>query len=141
MMMMIMSRNPVRHLRTPLCQLSAFSIARLSLPFRPSEGDCHLTEWSPWSSCQLMCLDGRGFETQGRQARSRAVIVQVPENQEACPSQVYETRPCKGMKVTRQIDPTPLPAGCLPGGVLQIQNGVERNTQMRGLQRHTSLCP
>ncbi|XP_063067955.1 thrombospondin type-1 domain-containing protein 7B-like [Engraulis encrasicolus] len=62
----------------------------------PCPGDCHLTEWSPWSSCQLMCMDGRGFETQGRQARSRAVIVQVPENQDACPSQVYETRPCKG---------------------------------------------
>ncbi|KAL2087598.1 hypothetical protein ACEWY4_016426 [Coilia grayii] len=66
----------------------------------PCPGDCHLTEWSSWSSCQLMCMDGRGFETQGRQARSRAVIVQVPENQEACPSQVYEMRPCKG--------------GCLP---------------------------
>ncbi|XP_076158659.1 thrombospondin type-1 domain-containing protein 7B [Alosa pseudoharengus] len=62
----------------------------------PCPGDCHLTEWSPWSSCQLMCMDGRSFETQGRQARSRAVIVQVPENQETCPSQVYETRPCKG---------------------------------------------
>ncbi|XP_062384557.1 thrombospondin type-1 domain-containing protein 7B-like [Sardina pilchardus] len=62
----------------------------------PCPGDCHLTEWSPWSSCQLMCMDGRSFETQGRQARSRAVIVQVPENQETCPRQVYETRPCKG---------------------------------------------
>ncbi|XP_028837445.1 thrombospondin type-1 domain-containing protein 7B isoform X3 [Denticeps clupeoides] len=62
----------------------------------PCPGDCHLTEWSPWSSCQLMCLDGRGFGAQGHQARSRAVVPQVPESQSACPSPVYETRPCKG---------------------------------------------
>lgn len=59
-------------------------------------GDCHLTEWSSWSSCQLTCLEGRSFETVGRQARSRAVIVQVLENQESCPHQVFETRSCKG---------------------------------------------
>ncbi|XP_030627616.1 thrombospondin type-1 domain-containing protein 7B [Chanos chanos] len=62
----------------------------------PCPGDCHLTEWSTWSSCQLMCLEGRSFETLGRQARSRAVVIQVPENQNSCPSQVYETKVCKG---------------------------------------------
>ncbi|XP_076880732.1 thrombospondin type-1 domain-containing protein 7B [Brachyhypopomus gauderio] len=62
----------------------------------PCPGDCHLTEWSPWSTCQLLCLDGRGFETQGHQARSRAVAIQVPENTDSCPSQVYETRMCRG---------------------------------------------
>ncbi|KAM9461440.1 thrombospondin type-1 domain-containing protein 7B [Clarias gariepinus] len=61
----------------------------------PCPGDCYLTNWSPWSVCQLLCLDGRSFETWGHQARSRAVIVQVPENKASCPSQVYETRPCQ----------------------------------------------
>ncbi|XP_024919574.1 thrombospondin type-1 domain-containing protein 7B [Cynoglossus semilaevis] len=63
--------------------------------FVPCPGDCHLTDWSLWSSCQLTCLEGRSFETTGRQARSRAVIVQVMENQASCPHQVFETRPCK----------------------------------------------
>ncbi|XP_035379035.1 thrombospondin type-1 domain-containing protein 7B [Electrophorus electricus] len=60
----------------------------------PCPGDCHLTEWSPWSTCQLPCLDGRSFETRGQQARSRAVVIQVPESRDSCPSQVYETRAC-----------------------------------------------
>ncbi|XP_064167589.1 thrombospondin type-1 domain-containing protein 7B isoform X1 [Anguilla rostrata] len=64
----------------------------------PCPGDCHLTDWSSWSSCQLTCLDGRSFETTGRQARSRAVVIQVMENQDNCPQQVFETRPCKGGK-------------------------------------------
>ncbi|XP_041663347.1 thrombospondin type-1 domain-containing protein 7B [Cheilinus undulatus] len=66
--------------------------------FVPCPGDCHLTVWSPWSSCQLTCLEGRSFETTGHQARSRAVIIQVTENQESCPHQVFETRHCKGGK-------------------------------------------
>ncbi|XP_068186329.1 thrombospondin type-1 domain-containing protein 7B [Antennarius striatus] len=64
--------------------------------FVPCPGDCHLTVWSSWSSCQLTCLEGRSFETTGRQARSRAVIIQVMENQGSCPHQVFETQPCKG---------------------------------------------
>ncbi|XP_069791231.1 thrombospondin type-1 domain-containing protein 7B isoform X2 [Narcine bancroftii] len=60
----------------------------------PCPGDCHLTEWSSWSSCQLICLDGKRFETTGHQTRSRAVIVQALENQENCPEQVWERRPC-----------------------------------------------
>ncbi|XP_052004347.1 thrombospondin type-1 domain-containing protein 7B-like [Xyrauchen texanus] len=66
--------------------------------FVPCPGDCHLTEWSLWSSCQLTCLEGRSFETVGRQARSRAVVIQVLENQDSCPHQVFETRLCKGGK-------------------------------------------
>ncbi|XP_066542938.1 thrombospondin type-1 domain-containing protein 7B [Hoplias malabaricus] len=66
--------------------------------FVPCPGDCHLTEWSSWSSCQLTCLEGRSFESIGQQARSRAVVVQALENQDTCPSQVLETRPCKGGK-------------------------------------------
>ncbi|KAK2874094.1 hypothetical protein Q8A67_021247 [Cirrhinus molitorella] len=62
----------------------------------PCPGECHLTKWSQWSSCQLLCLDGRSFETWGRQARSRAVVTQVPENQDSCPNQMYETRACRG---------------------------------------------
>uniref|UniRef100_A0A3B5A609 Thrombospondin type 1 domain containing 7B n=1 Tax=Stegastes partitus TaxID=144197 RepID=A0A3B5A609_9TELE len=63
--------------------------------FVPCPGDCHLTEWSSWSSCQLTCLEGRSFETTGRQARSRAVIIQVMENQGSCPHQAFETQPGK----------------------------------------------
>ncbi|XP_023806239.1 thrombospondin type-1 domain-containing protein 7B isoform X2 [Oryzias latipes] len=63
--------------------------------FVPCPGDCHLTEWSPWSSCQLICLEGRSFEYTGRQARSRAVIIQAMENQASCPHQVFETKSCK----------------------------------------------
>ncbi|XP_037542046.1 thrombospondin type-1 domain-containing protein 7B [Nematolebias whitei] len=61
-------------------------------------GDCHLTEWSSWSSCQLTCLEGRSFESTGRQTRSRAVIIQAMENQGSCPLQVFETQPCEGGK-------------------------------------------
>ncbi|TRY98323.1 hypothetical protein DNTS_031706, partial [Danionella cerebrum] len=66
--------------------------------FVPCPGDCHLTEWSMWSTCQLTCLEGRSFETEGRQARSQAVVIQVLENQDSCPHQIFETRPCKGGK-------------------------------------------
>lgn len=59
-------------------------------------GDCHLTEWSEWSSCELTCINGRSFETTGRQSRSRAFVVQSPENQESCSGQAMETRPCSG---------------------------------------------
>ncbi|XP_019378020.1 PREDICTED: thrombospondin type-1 domain-containing protein 7B [Gavialis gangeticus] len=64
----------------------------------PCPGDCHLTEWSEWSSCELTCIDGRSFETIGRQSRSRAFIIQSLQNQESCPEQVIETRPCSGGK-------------------------------------------
>uniref|UniRef100_A0A8C9U5U9 Thrombospondin type-1 domain-containing protein 7A n=1 Tax=Scleropages formosus TaxID=113540 RepID=A0A8C9U5U9_SCLFO len=64
----------------------------------PCPGDCHLTEWAPWSSCQLTCLNGRGFEATGQQARSRSAVLQVLENQDSCPQQEFETRPCKDGK-------------------------------------------
>ncbi|KAM8857281.1 thrombospondin type-1 domain-containing protein 7B isoform 1-T2 [Synchiropus picturatus] len=66
--------------------------------FVPCPGDCHLIEWSPWSSCQLTCLEGRSFESTGRRARSRAVVMQVMDNKDSCPQQVFETQPCKGGK-------------------------------------------
>ncbi|XP_072300062.1 thrombospondin type-1 domain-containing protein 7B [Eucyclogobius newberryi] len=66
--------------------------------FVPCPGDCHLTEWSTWSSCQLTCVEGRSFESSGRQARSRAVVIQVTENQASCPHQLFETQPCNGGK-------------------------------------------
>lgn len=62
-----------------------------------------MTVWSSWSSCQLTCLEGRSFETTGRQARSRAVIIQVMENQGSCPHQVFETQPCKGTQEKTNI--------------------------------------
>ncbi|VFV43962.1 Hypothetical predicted protein [Lynx pardinus] len=64
----------------------------------PCPGDCHLAEWSEWSTCELTCINGRSFETMGRQSRSRTFIVQSFENQDSCPQQVLETRPCTGGK-------------------------------------------
>ncbi|KAK2500513.1 hypothetical protein MC885_018386 [Smutsia gigantea] len=64
----------------------------------PCPGDCHFTEWSEWSACELTCIDGRSFETMGRQSRSRTFIIQSFENQDSCPQQVLETRPCAGGK-------------------------------------------
>ncbi|XP_048340453.1 thrombospondin type-1 domain-containing protein 7B [Sphaerodactylus townsendi] len=64
----------------------------------PCPGDCHLTEWSEWSSCELTCIDGRSFESTGRQSRSRTFIIQSFENQDSCPEQELETRPCSGGK-------------------------------------------
>nr|XP_045006889.1 thrombospondin type-1 domain-containing protein 7B isoform X3 [Jaculus jaculus] len=64
----------------------------------PCQGDCHITAWSEWSKCELTCIDGRIFETTGRQSRSRTFIIQSFENQDSCPQQVLETRPCTGGK-------------------------------------------
>ncbi|XP_066202247.1 thrombospondin type-1 domain-containing protein 7B [Saccopteryx leptura] len=64
----------------------------------PCPGDCHLTEWSEWSTCELTCIHGRSFETMGRQSRSRTFIIQSFENQDSCPQQILETRPCTGGK-------------------------------------------
>uniref|UniRef100_A0A3B1IIX4 Thrombospondin type-1 domain-containing protein 7A n=1 Tax=Astyanax mexicanus TaxID=7994 RepID=A0A3B1IIX4_ASTMX len=80
-------------------RLSRESAQELQQPcFVPCPGDCHLNEWSPWSSCQLTCLEGRSFQSVGQQARSRAVVIQALENQDSCPSQMFETRTCKGGK-------------------------------------------
>uniref|UniRef100_A0A8C9SRK1 Thrombospondin type-1 domain-containing protein 7A n=1 Tax=Scleropages formosus TaxID=113540 RepID=A0A8C9SRK1_SCLFO len=89
---------PPRPVDDEYCEnhLRRASREELQLPCTvPCPGDCHLTEWSSWSSCQLTCLDGRSFESTGRRSRSRAVIVQVIENQDNCPEQVFETQPCK----------------------------------------------
>ncbi|XP_077303892.1 thrombospondin type-1 domain-containing protein 7B isoform X1 [Lithobates pipiens] len=76
----------------------------LSLPcYVPCPGDCHLAEWSQWSSCEVTCIDGRSFETFGLQTRSKTFIVQSLENQEECPKPVIETRPCTGGKCFRYI--------------------------------------
>uniref|UniRef100_A0A803WA16 Thrombospondin type-1 domain-containing protein 7A n=1 Tax=Ficedula albicollis TaxID=59894 RepID=A0A803WA16_FICAL len=64
----------------------------------PCPGDCHLTEWSEWSSCELTCISGRSFETTGRQSRSRAFMVQSAEHRGSCSGQDMETRPCSGGK-------------------------------------------
>ncbi|KAK1336985.1 hypothetical protein QTO34_003027 [Cnephaeus nilssonii] len=76
---------PVSMLLPPLC--TAHPSRRLS-----SNG------WSEWSMCELTCIDGRSFETMGRQSRSRTFIIQSFENQDSCPQQVLETRPCTGGK-------------------------------------------
>ncbi|CAH2305417.1 thrombospondin type-1 domain-containing 7B [Pelobates cultripes] len=64
----------------------------------PCAGDCHLADWSHWSSCELTCIDGRIFEAVGLQSRSRTFIMESLENQENCPKMTTETRSCTGGK-------------------------------------------
>ncbi|XP_045154839.1 thrombospondin type-1 domain-containing protein 7B [Echinops telfairi] len=64
----------------------------------PCPGDCQLTQWSDWSTCEFTCIEGRSFESMGHQSRSRTFIIQSFENQDSCPRQVLETRPCTGGK-------------------------------------------
>ena len=80
-----------------------FSRSFLCSVLRNPPGDCHLMEWSEWSTCELTCIDGRSFETMGRQSRSRTFIIQSFENQDSCPQQVVETRPCTGTKSSFQL--------------------------------------
>ncbi|KAJ7407423.1 thrombospondin type-1 domain-containing protein 7B-like protein [Willisornis vidua] len=90
---------PSKPVEDALCGELPSKDSVLQLPCSvPCPGDCHLTEWSEWSSCELTCINGRSFETMGRQSRSRAFIVQSPENQESCSGQEMETRPCSGGK-------------------------------------------
>ncbi|RLW04959.1 hypothetical protein DV515_00005690 [Chloebia gouldiae] len=85
--------------RNLTCVVHDASVSATSKPVENALcGDCHLTEWSEWSSCELTCISGRSFETTGRQSRSRAFIVQSAENQESCSGQEMETRPCSGGK-------------------------------------------
>ncbi|KAB0364397.1 hypothetical protein FD754_008553, partial [Muntiacus muntjak] len=87
------------HVDNALCGEMPFQDSILKQPCSvPCPGDCHLTEWSAWSTCELTCIDGRSFETLGRQSRSRTFIIQSFENQDSCPQQVLETRPCTGGK-------------------------------------------
>lgn len=59
-------------------------------------GDCYLKDWSPWSLCQLTCVNGEDLGFGGIQVRSRAVIIQELENQHLCPEQMLETKSCDG---------------------------------------------
>ncbi|XP_070435726.1 thrombospondin type-1 domain-containing protein 7B isoform X1 [Equus przewalskii] len=87
------------HVDNALCGEMPFQVSILKQPCSvPCPGDCHLTEWSEWSTCELTCIDGRSFEAMGRQSRSRTFIIQSFENQDSCPEQVLETRPCTGGK-------------------------------------------
>ncbi|MBZ3873498.1 Thrombospondin type-1 domain-containing protein 7A [Sciurus carolinensis] len=61
---------------------------------QPCPGDCYLKDWSPWSLCQLTCVNGEDLGFGGIQVRSRAVIIQELENQHLCPEQMLETKSC-----------------------------------------------
>ncbi|XP_061210326.1 thrombospondin type-1 domain-containing protein 7B isoform X2 [Neopsephotus bourkii] len=88
-----------RPVENALCGELPLKESVLQLPCSvPCPGDCHLTEWSEWSSCELTCINGRSFETLGHQSRSRAFILQSPKSQESCSGQAMETRPCSGGK-------------------------------------------
>ncbi|XP_077623950.1 thrombospondin type-1 domain-containing protein 7B-like [Crocuta crocuta] len=91
--------HPAVSVDEALCGEMPFQDSLLKQPCSvPCPGDCHLTDWSEWSTCELTCVNGRSFETMGRQSRSRTFIVQSFENQDSCPQQVLETRPCTGGK-------------------------------------------
>ncbi|XP_066531411.1 thrombospondin type-1 domain-containing protein 7A [Hoplias malabaricus] len=60
----------------------------------PCPGECYLTDWTPWSSCQLNCVGGDDMGFGSVQVRSRAVLAQEPENLLQCPEQEWEARPC-----------------------------------------------
>ncbi|XP_028628963.1 thrombospondin type-1 domain-containing protein 7B [Grammomys surdaster] len=92
------------HVEDALCGEVPFQEGNLKqLCSVPCPGDCHITPWSEWSKCELTCIDGRSFETTGRQSRSRTFIIQSFENQDSCPQQVLETRPCTGGKCYHYI--------------------------------------
>ncbi|KAJ6665425.1 hypothetical protein lerEdw1_003265 [Lerista edwardsae] len=88
-----------KNVESALCGELPSKDGELQLPCSvPCPGDCHLIEWSEWSPCELTCIDGRSFETPGRQSRSRTFIIQSFENRDSCPEQEVETRPCSGGK-------------------------------------------
>ncbi|XP_039858562.1 thrombospondin type-1 domain-containing protein 7A [Simochromis diagramma] len=60
----------------------------------PCPGECYLTDWTVWSSCQLSCINGADLGFGSVQVRSRAVVAQDPENLLQCPEQELEARPC-----------------------------------------------
>ncbi|XP_034016704.1 thrombospondin type-1 domain-containing protein 7A-like [Thalassophryne amazonica] len=60
----------------------------------PCPGECYLTEWTVWSSCQQSCVRGVDLGFGSVQVRSRAVVAQDPENLLHCPPQELEARPC-----------------------------------------------
>ncbi|XP_077599244.1 thrombospondin type-1 domain-containing protein 7A [Stigmatopora nigra] len=62
----------------------------------PCPGECYLTEWTVWSSCQLICFGGDDLGYGSAQVRSRAVVAQDPKNLLQCPEQELEARPCTG---------------------------------------------
>uniref|UniRef100_A0A803TL68 Thrombospondin type-1 domain-containing protein 7A n=1 Tax=Anolis carolinensis TaxID=28377 RepID=A0A803TL68_ANOCA len=98
-----------KQVESALCGELPSKDSALHLPCSvPCPGDCHLTEWSEWSPCELTCIDGRSFETKGRQSRSRTFIIQSFENQDSCPEQEVETRPCSGGKCYNYVWKTSL---------------------------------
>ncbi|ELK04587.1 Thrombospondin type-1 domain-containing protein 7B [Pteropus alecto] len=116
----------------------------------PCPGDCHLTEWSEWSTCELTCIDGRSFETLGRQSRSRTFIIQSFENQDSCPKQVLETRPCTGgcspqarPAAIRQCNPAcrkPF-SYCTQGGVCGCEKGYTEIMRSNGFLDYCMKVP
>ncbi|XP_043930899.1 thrombospondin type-1 domain-containing protein 7B [Protopterus annectens] len=118
--------------------------------FVPCPGDCHLTEWSSWSSCHLTCIDQRSFESTGRQSRSKAVIMQSLENQSDCPEQIFETRPCSGScsfqtqpSATRHCNPscTKPFSYCTQNGVCGCESGYTEVMTSNGFLDYCSKLP
>ncbi|KAG7325780.1 hypothetical protein KOW79_010705 [Hemibagrus wyckioides] len=62
----------------------------------PCPGECYLTDWTAWSSCQQSCVGGDDLGLASIQVRSRAALAEEPENLEQCPEQEWESQPCTG---------------------------------------------
>ncbi|KAF7241955.1 Thrombospondin type-1 domain-containing protein 7B [Varanus komodoensis] len=130
------------------CSLHALCLVQVKSMSCPSgdTGDCHLTEWSEWSSCELTCIDGRSFEVMGRQSRSRTFIIQSFENQDNCPEQELETRPCSGGKCYNYVWKTSLwqdnerTAWCQRSDGVNVTGGCSSQTQPATARHCNPAC-
>ncbi|XP_074071171.1 thrombospondin type-1 domain-containing protein 7B [Macrotis lagotis] len=112
----------------------------------PCPGDCHLTDWSEWSTCELTCIDGRSFETMGRQSRSRTFVIQSFENQDNCPEQMLETRPCTGGKCYNYIWKTSLwrnnerTVWCQRSDGINVTGGCSAQSRPTSIRQCNPVC-
>ncbi|XP_047103075.1 thrombospondin type-1 domain-containing protein 7A-like [Schistocerca piceifrons] len=59
--------------------------------YAPCKGDCQVSEWSHWSHCHRNC---QSSSNDGYMTRSRAILRHPSPEGEACPTALWETRPC-----------------------------------------------
>ncbi|CAH1774568.1 unnamed protein product, partial [Owenia fusiformis] len=63
--------------------------------FLPCPGECHLSTWSSWSHCHVICDPDI---TEGIQSRSRSILQEGITKYSWCPSNLIETRKCRHTK-------------------------------------------
>ncbi|XP_070587525.1 thrombospondin type-1 domain-containing protein 7B [Erythrolamprus reginae] len=141
------SSSTLKRVESTLCEELPPKENLLRLPCAVScPGDCHLSEWSEWSSCELTCTDGRSFESMGRQSRSRTFIIQSFENQDSCPEQELETRPCSGGKCYNYVWKTSLwqdnerTVWCQRSDMLNVTGGCSMQFQPAATRHCNPAC-